>query len=621
MTRDGLEEYTGEGRVTLQVAAQIIARISSGLYRSPESALKELVSNSFDADASEVRIQFIFSKTTSGKETLSRVVIRDNGMGMNIENLKYVFTHVGGSLKERSDFSKDPTTPGGRPLIGRLGIGMLSIASACEVFRVKTKKKGDNREYLAEINLEYLKDIEKSTQSMDVFSIGNVGLFSKSVTDEFSQYTEVEISQFTPPFMESIQNQLENSFIYQNGKILEIDEGKSNEAELEAYFIQLLNWLLDGGKLMDGSKVQGKTQLQSAHPLDIAVINLGLMCPVQYLSDGPIRSEVTVKGVKYMVPGTDDPSYLEIKNRYHRYHFSVIVELYREYKQGERFLRSRFKIYKPLLYPRQKDLDDYGFEALSPRVYPISPLKSSVPIDENNNVETELSGYYYYQNRRIKPQEFRGILYRVYNVAIGTKFLDDIKLWVTNSVILWQSLSEIYLDKGFQRIVNLDRESLYEGNNVYRHLRYFLENFLIGTTPEKLSLEAGLPTSVVERKFSKIERELFQPKEGLISKIRRSWKGSKKEGEEDPWDAFKRELLFNEGATRLSIIGRTNDPSKISVTKVGKSIRAVLPEVEQDKMWDAIFINLYFALLNKEPEIRKQVFSTLLSIYKEWHER
>lgn len=620
MMKDGLAEYTGEGRITLQVAAQIIQRISSGLYRSPESALKELVSNAFDADSPEVRIQFYFSKNQSGEERLSRVVVRDIGNGMNIENLKYVFTHVGGSQKETKDFQGDPTTPKGRPLIGRLGIGMLSIASACDVFRVRTKKKGESREYLAEISLDYLKKIELRTQSMDLFSIGNVGLYSKSVTNEFDQYTEVEIREFRPPFMESIQSDLEKSFIYQNGRLLEVEGENADEKKLEDFFLQLMEWTFYGGQLMDGTSVRNPGRLQSAHPLDAAALNIGLMAPIQYLSDGPVRKEVTYNGKKYKISGTDESAYQELKDRYKEFRFNVYFESFKETNDGRVYPKSRFKIYKPILYPRDTDLQLYGFDALNPKVFVIKPLQTSVVVEEGVKTDTLLTGYYYHQNRRIVPQEFRGVLFRVYNVSIGSKFVDDLKLYVTNSVILWQSLCEIYLDKGFQRIVNLDRESLYEGNNVYRHVKYFLENLLTGSIPEKLVQGPGAQSSPTEREFSQTERSLFKESEGLIRKIKSGFKKPESSGMEEPWDIFKTELLTEEQCTSLKVTGRTGDPSKISVTKKGKVLNAVLPIVHDDKMWDSIFITLYLNIADLEREKRVKILQEILDLYREWSE-
>ncbi len=41
----------------INVSAKVIYDISSGMYRSPANALKELISNAFDADATNVVIR------------------------------------------------------------------------------------------------------------------------------------------------------------------------------------------------------------------------------------------------------------------------------------------------------------------------------------------------------------------------------------------------------------------------------------------------------------------------------------------------------------------------------------------------------------------------------------
>ena len=79
------------------VAAQkIIADISSGVYRSPAAALKELVSNAYDADATKVTI-------STDAPNFRTLVIEDNGTGMAIDKFLEVVTHIGGSRKRKAD--------------------------------------------------------------------------------------------------------------------------------------------------------------------------------------------------------------------------------------------------------------------------------------------------------------------------------------------------------------------------------------------------------------------------------------------------------------------------------------------------------------------------------------
>jgi len=59
----------------------VFARITSGIYRQPSSALRELISNAFDADATEVVI-------LTDAPRFSKVIVRDNGAGLSLSRWK-----------------------------------------------------------------------------------------------------------------------------------------------------------------------------------------------------------------------------------------------------------------------------------------------------------------------------------------------------------------------------------------------------------------------------------------------------------------------------------------------------------------------------------------------------
>ena len=65
----------------INAAARIIGDISTGIYRSPANALKELVSNSFDAGATEVIIN-------TDHPAFSNVSCFDNGPGLSVDKLR-----------------------------------------------------------------------------------------------------------------------------------------------------------------------------------------------------------------------------------------------------------------------------------------------------------------------------------------------------------------------------------------------------------------------------------------------------------------------------------------------------------------------------------------------------
>ncbi|QMU55624.1 MAG: hypothetical protein GKS04_00215 [Candidatus Mycalebacterium zealandia] len=64
-------EFKGDVRV----AARIIDLLSSGLYSTPAACLKELINNSYDADATLVEV-FV-------KPDADRIMILDNGTGFS----------------------------------------------------------------------------------------------------------------------------------------------------------------------------------------------------------------------------------------------------------------------------------------------------------------------------------------------------------------------------------------------------------------------------------------------------------------------------------------------------------------------------------------------------------
>src|SRR5271154_2248686 len=76
----------------LQTNEQVIARVTDGIYRQPASAIRELISNAYDADATRVVI-----KTEAPR--FGRITVEDNGNGMSPEVLAHLLYNIGGSAK------------------------------------------------------------------------------------------------------------------------------------------------------------------------------------------------------------------------------------------------------------------------------------------------------------------------------------------------------------------------------------------------------------------------------------------------------------------------------------------------------------------------------------------
>jgi len=110
------EQGTVTDQIEVEITYQIIGLFSEGLYSSPNKAIKELVSNSFDADADTVDV--VMSKDL--RDPGSSIAVFDNGVGMDAQGLK-VHWIVGDSIKRRAR-----VTSSGQTTIGKFGIGKLA---------------------------------------------------------------------------------------------------------------------------------------------------------------------------------------------------------------------------------------------------------------------------------------------------------------------------------------------------------------------------------------------------------------------------------------------------------------------------------------------------------------
>jgi hypothetical protein len=103
-----------------------ILRELSGVYKPFPKALKELVSNAFDADADHLQV-------TIGDD-FSSVTVIDDGEGMTPFEFRNDFTRIGGGsrrwLGER--------TRKGRLRVGSKGIGFLALARYCSRLEVES---------------------------------------------------------------------------------------------------------------------------------------------------------------------------------------------------------------------------------------------------------------------------------------------------------------------------------------------------------------------------------------------------------------------------------------------------------------------------------------------------
>lgn len=111
--------------IPITVDKSHIITIGERLYAESVEFVRELINNAYDADATLAEVIV----------TEDKIEIRDNGSGMDREDLKQYF-NIGSQQKLYA-----PRSPVyGRDRIGQFGIGKFASLSACERFEVVTKK-------------------------------------------------------------------------------------------------------------------------------------------------------------------------------------------------------------------------------------------------------------------------------------------------------------------------------------------------------------------------------------------------------------------------------------------------------------------------------------------------
>ena len=104
--------------------ARIILQLGDQLIRNERIALFELVKNSYDADASEVKI--ILSHIESMDK--GEIIVHDDGSGMSLNTVVNVWMEPGTDYRANQFQERTRTPKFGRLPIGEKGIGLEAAA-------------------------------------------------------------------------------------------------------------------------------------------------------------------------------------------------------------------------------------------------------------------------------------------------------------------------------------------------------------------------------------------------------------------------------------------------------------------------------------------------------------
>lgn len=167
----------------ITVDKNIVSLLSKFTYeRSFPYALREVVSNAYDADATTVRIEITLDK--------NRVTIHDNGNGMTRQEFDY-YLRIAGQRR-----GKRETPKFGRKRIGQFGVGFLAILPFCETLQITSTTENSDEIFTAEIPA--WRFFRQDGQTVDVGTVdvsGEISRNAKLKAEHFTQITLVKLTE------------------------------------------------------------------------------------------------------------------------------------------------------------------------------------------------------------------------------------------------------------------------------------------------------------------------------------------------------------------------------------------------------------------------------------------
>ena len=125
-----------DSRYKMSISLNVLNHLGLNLYSNTPAVLAEVIANAWDADATEVRVDFNLEEKT--------ITVSDDGHGMDLDDINDKYLLVG--YRKRDGDKPDFRTPSGRKPMGRKGIGKLSLFSIANKIFVYSHKEGGEKE-------------------------------------------------------------------------------------------------------------------------------------------------------------------------------------------------------------------------------------------------------------------------------------------------------------------------------------------------------------------------------------------------------------------------------------------------------------------------------------------
>lgn len=171
-----VEKFTSH----LKVDKKIVSLLSKSTYqKSFSSAIRELISNAYDADSLSVNIDY--------DAAFTYIEIIDDGNGMTRKEFEKYLTIAG--TKQEEQFTRKYK----RKRIGKFGVGFLSIFPFCETLEITTTAENSIDVLSAKIPTKNYFDENKGLSDITIDEIPINGTISTNPKEKLRHYTKITL--------------------------------------------------------------------------------------------------------------------------------------------------------------------------------------------------------------------------------------------------------------------------------------------------------------------------------------------------------------------------------------------------------------------------------------------
>lgn len=210
-----MSDVIAENPLQMKFEPRTIEHLGVRMYSTLPPALAEMISNSYDADAENVKIELHQVGSLP-----SSIVIHDDGSGMDLDDINDKFLVIG---RNRRDETDEPSPVFGRKATGKKGLGKLALFGLAKKIQITSIKGG-----------------KKNTFTLDWDTLkASTGIYKpdwdaqNEDTDE-PKGTRIKLSKLkrkTPFDVTGLANSLAQIFLFDDNFNLEIT-GPSGQTEL-----------------------------------------------------------------------------------------------------------------------------------------------------------------------------------------------------------------------------------------------------------------------------------------------------------------------------------------------------------------------------------------------------